>query len=317
MNGRPIKIIDCSGNPELVSEICSFKGLERAWAKTNISSFSDGEVSIEILENVRGTDIYAIQSAGALVNTSIMQLLLILDALKRSNCWRVTAVIPYLPYARQDAKLKPRVPISARAVADLIQAMGVDRILTMDLHSNQIQGYFSCAIDNLFSSIIFLEHMMEHLEPGTVIVSPDVGGATRALHYAKRLELEAAIIHKTRIAANKIGRMVLLGHVRDQTSVLVDDMADTCGTLCSAAEVLKDAGSKKIIAYVGHGIFSGNAFEKIENSVFDKVYVTDSIAQDPNRPAKIEVISCAALFAKAITNIHKETSVSELFDISR
>ena len=314
MNERPIKIIDCSGNPELVGEICSFKGLERSWSKTNVSAFSDGEVNVEIAENVRGADVYAIQSSGTSVNTSIMQLLLILDALKRSNCWRVTAVIPYLPYSRQDAKLKPRVPISARAVADLIQTMGVDRILTMDLHSNQIQGYFSCAVDNLFSSSIFCSHMSENFgNEDVVMVSPDVGGVARMISYSKKLNTETAIIHKTRVKANEIDKMVLLGEVRDKTAVIIDDMIDTAGTMCKAAKVLKDAGAKKVIVYASHGIFSGDAFDKIENSDFDMVYVTDSIFQSLDRPSNVAIISCAELFAKAIMSIHDETSVSKLF----
>jgi len=315
MNGRAIKIIDGSANSPLVNEICTFKGLERAWSKTNVSSFSDGETSISIEENMRGADIFVIQPTSPPVNEHLMQLCLILDALKRSNCWRLTAVIPYYGYGRQDKKLQPRVPISAKAVANIIQCMGVNRILAMDLHSSQLQGFFEVPVDNLFASSIFYQHMAKNFKKeDTVMISPDVGGVARMIHYAKKLKTEAAIIHKTRIAANRVGKMVLLGNVRDKTSIIVDDICDTAGTLCKAARVLKDAGAKKVIAYITHGIFSGNAFNNIANSAFDRVYTTDSIEQSPNRSNKIEVISCAELLAHAIINIHKETSISELFE---
>ena len=313
-NGRILKIIDGSANTDLVNEICTFKGLERAWTKTTVGTFSDGETKVEINENVRGADVFVIQPTSPPANDHLIQLCLILDALKRSNCWRVTAVIPYYSYGRQDKKLRPRVPISARAVADMIQVMGVDRICTMDLHANQIQGFFTVPVDNLFSSSIFLDHMRENLEEDTVFVSPDVGGVVRTVHFSKKLGTETAIIHKTRIAANRVGKMVLLGNVRNKIAILPDDMIDTAGTLCKAANILKDAGAKKVIAYAAHGIFSGSAFDKISTSVFDKIYVTDSIKQNPDRPSNIEVISCAPLLAKAILNIHQETSVSSLFE---
>ena len=315
MNDRPIKIIDGSANTPLVNEICTFKGLERSWSKTKVSSFSDGETQISIEENMRGCDVFVIQPTSPPVNEHFMQLCLILDALKRSNCWRVTAVIPYYGYARQDKKLRPRVPISAKAVADILQLMGINRILTMDLHSNQIQGYFNCAVDNLFSSSIFLNHMGENLEDDTIFVSPDVGGVARTVHFAKKLKTETAIIHKTRITANKVGGMVLLGNVRDKVAIVVDDMIDTAGTLCKAAEILKNAGARKVIAYASHGIFSGNALDKIAFSKFDTIFITDSIQKTfvtiPS--TAIQTISCAELFAKAILNIHEESSVSSLF----
>ena len=270
-NGRTLKIIDGSANTPLVNELCTFKGLERAWSKTVVTSFSDGETCIKINENVRGADVFILQPTCPPVNDNLIKLCLILDALKRSNCWRITAVIPYFGYARQDKKLQPRVPISAKAVADIIQTVGVDRILTMDLHSNQIQGYFNCPVDHLFASSIFLKHMKENLEESTVLVSPDVGGVARTVYYAKKLHKETAIIHKTRIASNKVGRMILLGNVRNKSVAIIDDMADTAGTLCKAATLLKDAGAKKIMAYVSHGVFSGSAYDKIEKSDFDIV----------------------------------------------
>jgi ribose-phosphate pyrophosphokinase len=309
-NNRKLKIIDGSSNSPLTDQICQHLNIEKS--ETIVDTFSDGETQIEIQENMRGCDVFVIQPTSPPANEHLMQLFLILDTLKRSNCWRVTAVIPYYGYARQDKKLKPRVPISAKAVADMIQAVGVDRILTIDLHSNQIQGYFNCPVDNLFASTIFTDHMSKHFNGNTVIVSPDVGGVARAVHYSKVLTAETAVIHKTRYEANKINKMILLGFVRDKNTIIIDDMIDTAGTLCKAAEVLKDAGAKKIFAYASHGIFSGNANTKINSSHFDKVYVTDSIklATFSN---KIEMISCSKLLADAISNIHQETSVSCLF----
>jgi len=313
MNGRELKIINGSANSALVEEICTFPGLERAWSRTTVSAFSDGETSISIEENMRGCDVFVIQPTSPPVNEHLIQLCLILDALKRSNCWRVTAVLPYFGYARQDKKIKPRVPISAKAVADIIQCVGVDRILTMDLHSNQIQGYFNCPVDNLAASSIFLKHIAENLEDNTVIVSPDVGGVARTVYYSKKFGTETAIIHKARNNPNEISEMILLGDVRNKIAIIVDDMIDTAGTLCKAAVLLYDAGARKIIAYASHGIFSGDAKVKIHISAFDKVYTTDSIKQT-NSFQEIKTISCAELFAKAIINIHKETSISCLFD---
>jgi len=308
-NGRPLKLLQGSANSNLVTEISS--NLAVPTSRGFVGSFSDGETRIEILENMRGCDVFVIQSTSPPANEHLMQLYLILDALKRSDCWRVTAVIPYFGYARQDKKLKPRVPISARAVANLIELGRPNRVLTMDLHSNQIQGYFDCPVDNLFASSIFTNHMKEHLERDTVMVSPDVGGVARIVHYSKVLGTETAIIHKTRPEANELGEMVLLGTVRDKVAIIVDDLIDTAKTLCKAAEVLKDAGARKVIAYASHGVFSGKARSEIHESCFDKIYITDSIEQKPLQ--KVDVISCSGLLAKAISNIHKETSVSCLF----
>lgn len=311
MNERKLKIIDGSANSLLTDQICKHLNIEKS--ETIVNTFSDSETQIEVSENMRGCDVFVIQPTSPPANDHIIQLCLILDSLKRSNCWRVTAVIPYYGYARQDKKLKPRVPISAKAIADMIQSVGVNRILTMDLHSNQIQGYFNCPVDNLFSASIFMDHMKTHFNGDTVIVSPDVGGVARAVHYSKALATETAIIHKTRYEANRVGKMVLLGSVRDKNAIIVDDMIDTAGTLCKAAEVLKAAGAKKIFAYASHGIFSGDAYVKIHLSEFDIVYVTDSIEQSGVFQDKIKTISCSKLLADAISNIHQETSVSCLF----
>ena len=327
MNGRQIKIIDGSANSDLANSIAKKIDPYVDTSNAIISSFSDGESRIEILENMRGCDVFVIQPTSPPANDNIIKLCLILDALKRSNCWRVTAVIPYFGYARQDKKLKPRVPISAKAIADIIQVVGVDRILSMDLHSNQIQGYFNCPVDNLFSSTIFINNLrniiekdkyvknefFENEQPNEyVLVSPDVGGVARTVHFAKKLGVETAIIHKTRDNPNEVSRMILLGNVRNKNAVIVDDMIDTGETLCKAANVLKNAGAKKIIAYAAHGVFSGNAIDNINKSCFDEIFVTDSICQN-HGCKKINILSCAGLLANAILNVHNETSVSCLF----
>jgi len=312
MNGRNIKIIDGSSNSDLAINIARSIDTYLDASNVLVDKFSDGETRIEILENMRGCDVFVIQPTSPPVNDHIIQLCLILDALKRSNCWRVTAVIPYFGYARQDKKLKSRVPISAKAIADIIQNMGVDRILTMDLHSDQIQGYFNCPVDVLHSSSICMKHIQENLNEDTVIVSPDVGGVARVVHYAKKLGLETAIIHKTRDNPNEVSHMVLLGNVRNKNVIIIDDMIDTAGTLCKASSVLKDAGANKIIAYAAHGVFSGNAIDNINKSCFDEIFVTDSIYQNHDCK-KIKTLTCSGLLAEAIKNIHNETSVSCLF----
>jgi ribose-phosphate pyrophosphokinase len=316
MNERTIKIIDGTSNSELSDSIAKKIDPYVDTSNAIVSTFSDGESRIEILENMRGCDVFVIQPTSPPTNNHIIQLCLILDALKRSNCWRVTAVIPYFGYARQDKKLKPRVPISAKAIADIIQAVGVDRILTMDLHSNQIQAYFDIPVDNLFSSTIFVKHLkgiMENdKETNYVLVSPDVGGVARTVHFAKKLGTETSIIYKARTNPNEISKMILLGNVRDKTAVIIDDMIDTGGTLCKASTILKDAGAKKIIAYASHGVFSGNAIDNINNSSFSEIFVTDSIKQKHDCE-KIKTLTCSNLLSEAILNIHNETSVSCLF----
>ena len=318
MNGRSLKIIDGTGNSDLAEKIGLELGLGVVEPAALVSEFSDGETRVEIHENMRGCDVFVIQPVcPPHVNTNFMRLCLILDALKRSDCWRITAVVPYFGYARQDKKLRPRIPISARALADMIQAVGVDRVLTMDLHSSQVQGFFDCPVDNLFASTIFESNMrMGLVAENTKIISPDVGGVARSVHYSKRLGVGTAIIHKSREAPNSVSEMTLLGSVKEKTVIIVDDMIDTATTLCKGAGILKEAGAETIVAYATHGVFSGDALLKIEKSAFDSVYVTDSIPYSESfrgdRP-KIKVISCAPLFGKAIQNIHDETSVSCLF----
>lgn len=313
-NGRIIKIIDGSANTPLVDAIESHQALFGSKADVLVTSFSDGETRIEINENMRGCDVFVVQPTSHGANEYLMRLYLILDALKRSNCWQVTAVMPYYGYGRQDKKLKPRVPISARAVADLIQFGGVNRVLAMDLHASQIQGFFNCPVDNLFGSSIFTQHMLANLTPDTIVVSPDEGGIERAIHYSKVLGVGTAMIHKSRLNPNDVDKMILLGIVRDKDVVLIDDMFDTATTICKAAQILKNAGAKSVTSYGTHGIFSGNALEKIEKSSFDTVYITDSIRQPDKLPEKIKILTCADLLAQAILNIHHETSISCLFE---
>jgi len=313
-NNRVIKIIDGSANSPLVNSICSNSSLSDSNVQNVISSFSDKETLVEISENMRGCDVFVIQPTSSPANEHLMQLYFILDALKRSNCWRVTAVIPYYGYGRQDKKLKPRVPISAKSVASLIEFGGVHRVLTMDLHANQIQGFFNCPVDNLFASSIFLPYMRKHLNPNSVIVSPDEGGITRAVHYSKALKLPAAMLHKSRLVANEIDNMILLGSVRNMHAIIIDDMCDTATTLCKASDILKSAGALSVQGFISHGVFSGKAYQKIDSSAFNVIHVTDSIQQSTLNTSKINIISCANLFAQAILNVHHETSVSCLFE---
>lgn len=317
MNNRSITIISGNANKILAENIC--RELKIQMAPSKVSKFNDGEIEVELVENVRGNDVFVIQPTSPPVNDNFMELCLILDALKRSNCWKVTVVMPYYGYGRQDKKLKSRVPISARAIADMLQAVGVDRILTVDLHSNQIQGYFDCPVDNLFASPVFIPHIKEQITKNKygdiVIVSPDAGGIERATFYAKRLDCSVAMFYKKRSTPGAIAQMTLLGDVKDKTAILLDDMIDTAGTMCEASKALKKNGAISIVGYATHGLFSAPALDRIEESKFDSIYVTNSILQEENilMSKKIKVLSCAGLLGAAIRNIHNETSVSELF----
>lgn len=317
MNNRPITVISGNANKQLAENICA--ELKIGLSPSKINRFNDGEINVELAGQVRGCDVFVVQATAPPVNDNFVELCLILDTLKRSNCWKVTAVMPYYGYGRQDKKLKSKVPISAKAIADMIQAVGVDRILTMDLHSNQIQGYFDCPVDNMFASPVFLNHMRKQVAEGKydnmVIVSPDAGGIERATFYAKRLDCSVAMLYKRRSAPGAIAEMTLLGNVEGKTTVLLDDMIDTAGTICDAASTLRDNGAIEVVAYATHGLFSGPALERIEESDFDYIYVTDSILQGEEilMTRKIRVLTCAELLGAAIKNIHNESSVSELF----
>jgi ribose-phosphate pyrophosphokinase len=276
--------------------------------------FSDGEIRIEVGDNVRGKDVFVVQPTCSPVNYNIMELLLILDALKRASAGRVTAVVPYYGYSRQDRKVTPRAPISAKLVADLLQAAGMSRLITMDLHAGQIQGFFDVPVDNLFAAPVLLSHLRD-LDEDKMIVSPDAGGVERARAYAKRLGVGLAIVDKRRDAPNQAKAMNLIGDVKGKTAILLDDMIDTAGTICQAGQVLMDNGASKVIACATHAVLSGPAIDRLEQSVFDEVVVTNTIpvTGEKARCGKLTVLTVAELLAKAINSVHAETSVSVLF----
>jgi ribose-phosphate pyrophosphokinase len=310
-----IRVISGNSNPELAMNICDYLGISLCRAR--IDSFSDGETLVEVGESVRGTDAFVIQSLAHPVNDHLMELLTIIDALKRASARRITAVMPYYGYARQDRKNKPRVPITARLVADLITAVGTDRVLTMDLHAGQIQGFFNIPVDNLYASPILLPHIREEFRNELVIVSPDAGGVPRARAYASRLQAGLALIDKRREEANQAEAMHLIGEVKDKTAIILDDMVDTAGTLVEAASVLLDSGANGVHACCTHAILSGPALERLAQSPFGSVVVTDTLPKKQERKnlTKLKVLSSAVIFAEAIKSIHNEDSISRLFEI--
>ncbi len=285
-------------------------------APARVSRFSDGETRVELEQNVRGRDVFIIQSTCAPANDNLMELLIMAEACKRSSAGRVTAVMPYFGYARQDRKVAPRAPITARLVADLIQAAGVERVLTMDLHAGQIQGFFNIPVDNLYAQPVLLRTLRaEVVTPDTVIVSPDAGGVERARSYASKLQAGLAIIDKRRSGPNEAEVMHLVGDVRGKRAVLIDDMIDTAGTLAKAGQAVKDHGAASVFACATHAVLSGGAVSRIQESVFERVIVTDSIplSRDAVACARIKSISVASVFAEAIRSIHFNDSISRLF----
>jgi len=307
------KIFSGNANPELAEEVCEHMKL--SLGKSHLTRFSDGESYFQILENVRGVDVFIIQPTCSPVNTNLMELLIMIDAFRRSSAGRITAVIPYYGYARQDRKDKPRVPITARLTADLIARAGVDRVLTMDLHANQIVGFFAIPVDHLYAAPVLLKYISDQTLPNLTIVSPDAGGVERARAFAVRLDAQLAIVDKRRVGPNVAETMNVIGDVKGRTCVIVDDMIDTAGTLTSTAKSLKDQGAERILATCSHGVLSGPAIERIESSAIEKVVVTNTIPLRPEaqHSEKFVRLSVAELLARAIINIHKETSVSELF----
>ncbi len=281
-----------------------------------IGRFSDGEVQVEITDNVRGGDVFVIQSTSMPTNDNLMELLLMLDALKRASAKRITAVIPYYGYARQDRKVAPRVPISAKLVADLITTAGASRVLTVDLHAGQIQGFFNVPVDNVYATPVLLQYLRERLGNREVtVIAPDAGGVERARAFAKRLDANLAIIDKRRIRANVVGEMQIIGDIDDRAAVIVDDMVDTAGTLCTAAEAVRAAGSPLILACATHAVLSGPAIRRLQESTLDELVVTDTIpaGQRETRTGKITVLPVAPLLAEAIRRTHDEASISSLF----
>jgi len=308
-----LKIFTGTANTALTHEICAFLGVEMGQSST--TRFSDGEIYFQILENVRGADVFIVQPTGPPVDSNLMELFLMIDAFKRASAKRITAVIPYFGYARQDRKDKPRVPISAKVVSDLLVASGTHRLLTMDLHAPQIQGFFSIPVDHLFAAPVLVEYFQKLNLPNLTIVSPDAGGVERARAFAKRLNAELAMANKRRLEANVAEVVNLIGEVKGRTCLVVDDLIDTAGTLVKTVEALTAKGATKVYATCSHPVLSGPAVDRIESSGLEEVVVTNSIQlhSDLRKCRKIRVLSVGNLLAKAVQSIHEETSVSGLF----
>ena len=308
-----LKVFSGSAHPELTREIASFLGTSVGQAR--LRRFPDSEVSFQIDENIRGTDDFVVQPTCAPVDQHIMELLIMIDAFRRSSAARITAVVPYFGYARQDRKDKPRVPISAKLVANILSAAGTNRVLTMDLHKAQIQGFFDIPVDHLFAAPVIIDHLSKLDHPKLTLVSPDAGGAERARAYAKRLDAELAVIDKRRSDDGTAEVMNVIGDVEGRTCILQDDIIDTAGTITKGATALKENGAARIFACAVHGVLSSNAIEKIEKSPIDKLIVTNTIPLSPAAAAsnKVVVLSVARLLGQAIKSIHEETSVSSLF----
>ncbi|HEY7410335.1 MAG TPA: ribose-phosphate pyrophosphokinase [Vicinamibacteria bacterium] len=310
---RELRIFTGNAHASLGEAIARFLGVPLG--RAHLSRFSDGEVWFQIQDNVRGADVFVMQPTAPPVNENLMELLVMLDAFKRSSASRITAVVPYYGYARQDRKDKPRVPISAKLVADLLTAAGTDRVLTMDLHASQIQGFFNCPVDHLFAAPVILDYVTRLKLPRLTVVSPDAGGVERARAYAKRLEASLAIVDKRRESPNVAEVHQVVGDVDGRTALIVDDIVDTAGTLTKVAQAIKEAGAREVLASSSHAVLSGQALAKIEASPLSRVIVTDSIPprEEVRRSDRIVVLSIAELMGKAIRNIHEEASVTSLF----
>ena len=312
-NGE-LKIFSGSAHPELAREIAD--GLGASIGRAALRRFSDTEVSFQIDENIRGTDVFIVQPTCTPVDEHLVELCVMIDAFRRSSAARITAVLPYYGYARQDRKDKPRVPISAKLVANLLEAAGANRVLTMDLHKAQIQGFFDIPVDHLFAAPVFIDYLSRvELSQDVTIVSPDAGGVERARAYAKRLNADLAIIDKRRSEGGHAEVMHVVGQVKDRVCILQDDIVDTAGTLQQASQALKDNGAASVMACAVHGVLSGPAFQRIDDSVLDKLIVTNTIPlrDEFAKSDKVQVLSVANLLGKAIQSIHQETSVSSLF----
>lgn len=310
-----LMVFSGNANPELARLIVEH--LDLPLGDAVVGQFSDGEITIEIRENVRGKDVFVIQSTCVPTNDNIIELLLMVDALRRSSAGRITAVIPYYGYARQDRRVRSaRVPISAKVVADMVQAAGVDRVLTVDLHADQIQGFFNIPVDNVYGSPILLDDIEKQAYENLIVVSPDVGGVVRARAIAKQLDdADLAIIDKRRPQANVSQVMHIIGDVQGRTCVLVDDMVDTAGTLCKAAAALKEFGAKKVVAYCTHPVLSGSAIDNIKNSALDELVVTDTIplSEAAKSCGKIRQLTLSGLLAESIRRVNNEESISAMF----
>ncbi|KAI0936375.1 hypothetical protein AcV5_004531 [Taiwanofungus camphoratus] len=313
--GNGIKIFTGTSHPELAEIIARRLGL--TLSKAEVTKSGIGETSVRIAESVREDDVYIINTGCGQINTALMELCIMVHACKIASAKRITAVVPLYPYARQDKKDKSRAPITAKLVANMIQKSGCDHVVTMDLHASQIQGFFDVPVDNLFAEPSAIQYIRSNFNlANIVIVSPDAGGAKRATSMADRLGVDFALFHKERKKANEVSRMILVGHVKGKVAVLVDDMADTCGTLCLAAQHLSEAGATKVYGLVTHGILSGNALKTIEESALEKLIVTNTLPQQENQAkcSKIEVIDVGNVLAEVIRRSHYGESVSKLFD---
>ncbi len=307
------KIFCGSANPLLAEEICRFLGMKLG--QSELGRFSDGEIYFQILENVRGADVFVVQPCSHPVDYHLMQLLMMIDAFKRASAWRITAVMPYYCYARQDRKDKPRVPISAKLVADLLETAGASRALTLDLHAPQIQGYFNVPVDHLYASPVLVEYFKKKALGEFTVVSPDAGGVERARFFAKRLDAPLAIVDKRRVDMNVAEVMHLIGEVRGRPALIIDDIIDTAGTLVNTVEALLKEGATKVYAAATHAVLSGPAVDRLCKSRVEEVVVTNSIplSAEAQQVKKIKTLSVAELLARGVRSIHEETSISELF----
>lgn len=314
MVSNSLMVFSGNANPKLALSVTQH--LNIPLGRATVNRFSDGEVAVEINENVRGQDVFVLQSTCAPTNDNLMELMIMMDALRRASARRITAAIPYYGYARQDRRPRSaRVAISAKVVANMLQSVGVDRVLTMDLHADQIQGFFDIPVDNIYSTPVLLNDILAHQYPNLMVVSPDVGGVVRARAMAKALDVDLAIIDKRRPRANVAEIMNIIGEVKGRTCVITDDIVDTAGTLCNAASALKERGAVRVLAYAAHPVLSGNAVDRITNSPLDELVITDTIPLRPEAEAcpKIRQLSCAALIGETISRIANESSISSLF----
>ncbi|WP_312636142.1 ribose-phosphate pyrophosphokinase [Oscillibacter sp.] len=315
-HGKDVKVFCGNSNPHLAADICKFMGTKLG--ESEVGTFSDGEIFVSLYETVRGSDVFVVQSTSSPVNSNLMELLIMIDALKRASAGRITAVMPYYGYARQDRKAKARDPITAKLVANMLTAAGADRVLTMDLHASQIQGFFDIPVDNLAGNPIFVDYYAKKFGANCenmMVVSPDVGSVARARAFAQKLHMNLAIVDKRRQKANSCEVMNVIGDVRGMDCIIYDDMVDTGGSLCNAAQALMDVGgAKSVCACATHGVLSGPAIERINNSVISEVALLDTIAPiDAGKSERIKYLPVAPLFAEAIERIYQEVSISKLF----
>jgi len=307
---RGYKIFAGTASIDFANEICRI--LDVPLAKAETKTFSDGEISVQIAESVRGRDVFIVQSTGAPSNNNLMELLIMTDALRRSSAQSITAVVPYYGYARQDRKAAPRVPITARLVADMYETAGIDRVVTMDLHAGQIQGFFNIPVDNLYGSIAFEQYIKSKNLKNPIIASPDIGGVARARYFAKRMGLEMVIVDKRREAANESEVMNIIGDVEGHDVIMIDDMVDTAGTMVKAATALKNKGATSVMACATHGVLSGKAYDNLANGELDELIITNTLLSKSHK--NIKVLSVAPLFAEVIRRVYHNESVNSLFE---